>query len=145
MWTPVWCLPQRLRRPSQNGKKDIKRKCAEFYQCIFFWYLLLMMQRPYIGCYGFQPLWAVNASVVTLLPSNGVLMGPNGLPVQFCNRLGCLLVLNGPMSPSGVTDPFIRQCNFVMVASSKICMSVSTISCPSASTVVTTRHDDHRR
>ena len=93
-----------------------------------FLYLLLMMQRPYIGCYGFQLLWAVDASVVTLLPSNGVLMGPNDLPVWLCNRLECLLVLNGPVSPSGMTDPFIHQCNFVMVASSKICVCLLVLS-----------------
>ena len=40
-------------------------------------------------------------------------MGPNGLPVWFCNRLECLLVLNGPVSPPGVTNPL-----FVNVTSS---------------------------
>ena len=62
-----------------------------------------------------QPLLVVNALVVTLLPSNGVLMGPNGLPVWLCNCLECLLmnVLNDPVSPSGVTDPL-----FVNVTSS---------------------------
>ena len=55
-------------------------------------------------------------------------MGPNGLPVWFCNRLECLLVLNGPVSPSGVTDPLYRKSNFVMVASSKICVCSSVLS-----------------
>ena len=73
-------------------------------------------------------MWAVNASVVTLLPSNGDLMGPNGLPIWFCNRLECLLILNGPVSPSGVIDPLYRQSNFVMVASSKICVCSSVLS-----------------
>ena len=72
-------------------------------------------------------MWVVNASVVTLLPSNGVLMGPNGLPVWLCNRLECLLVLNDPVSSSGMIDLFIRQCNFVMVASSKICVCPSVV------------------
>ena len=50
------------------------------------------MWRPYIGCSGFLPLLIVNASVVTPLPSNGVLMGPNGLPDWLCNYLECLLM-----------------------------------------------------
>ena len=56
-------------------------------------------------------------------------MGSNGLPVWLGNRLECLLVLNGPVSLSGMTDPFIRQCNFVMVVSSKIgvCSSVLSV------------------
>ena len=45
-----------------------------------------------MGCFGFQPLLIVNASIVTLLPSNGVLMGPNGLLVWLCNCLECLLM-----------------------------------------------------
>ena len=45
-----------------------------------------------MGCSGVQPLLIVNASIVTLLPSNGVLMGPNGLPVWLCNYLECLLM-----------------------------------------------------
>ena len=67
-------------------------------------------------------MWVVNVSVVTLLPSNEALMGPNGLPIWLCNRLECLFVLNGPVSPSGMTDPFTRQCTFVLVASSKMCV-----------------------
>ena len=61
--------------------------------CIFL-YLLLMMPRPYIGCSGFYPLWVVNATEVTPLPSNGALMGSNDLTVWFGNHLECLLVLN---------------------------------------------------
>ena len=65
-------------------------------------------------------MWVVNATVVTPLPSNGVLMGSNGLPAWLGNRLECLLVLNDPVSSSGVTDPFSRQCTFVIVALSKM-------------------------
>ena len=60
------------------------------------------------------------------LPSNGTLMGSNGLPVWLGNRSECLLVLDDPVSLSGVTDPFTRQCSFVIVTSSwtSVCSSV---------------------
>ena len=73
-------------------------------------------------------MWVVNVSVVTLLPSNGALMGPNGLPVWLCNYLECLFVLKGPVSPSGVTDPFTRQYTFVLVISSEMCVCLSVLS-----------------
>ena len=56
-------------------------------------------------------------------------MGSNGLPAWLGNRLECLLVLNDLVSSSGVTDPFTRQCTFVIVASSKmsVCSSVLSV------------------
>ena len=97
--------------------------------CIFL-YHLLMMQRPYIGCSGFQPLWVVNATEVTPLPSNGALMGSNGLTVWLGNHLECLLVLNDFVSPSGMANPFTRQRTFVIVTSSRtsVCLLVLSIS-----------------
>ena len=85
---------------------------------VYFLYLLLMV-----------PLWVVNAIEVTPLPSNGALMGSNGLLACLDNRLECLLVLNDPVSPSGVIDPFTRQCTFVIVASSKmsVCSSILSV------------------
>ena len=80
------------------------------------------------------------------LPSNKALMGSNGLPVWLGNRLEFLLVLDDPVSPLGVTDPFTHQHTFVIVTSSgmSVCLSVLSIA-PPASMVVTTCHDDHRR
>ena len=71
-------------------------------------------------------MWVVNATEVTPLPNNGALMGSNGLPVWLGNLLEFLLVLDDPVSPSGVTDPFTRQCTFVIVTSSgmSVCSSV---------------------
>ena len=56
-------------------------------------------------------------------------MGSNGLPVWLGNRLKCLLVLDDPVSPSSLADPFTRQCSFVIVASSKtfVCSSVRSL------------------
>ena len=56
-------------------------------------------------------------------------MGSNGLPAWLGNRLECLLVLNDLVSSSGVTDPFTRQCTFVIVTSSRtfVCSSVLSI------------------
>ena len=56
-------------------------------------------------------------------------MGSNGLPVWLGNRLECLLVLDDPVSPSSLADPFTRQCSFVIVASSKtfVCSSVRSL------------------
>ena len=96
---------------------------------VYFLYLLLMMPRPYIGCSGFQSLWVVNATEVTPLPSNGALMGSNGLTVWFGNCLECLLILNDPVSLSGMVDPFTRHCTIVNVTSSGmlVCSSVLSI------------------
>ena len=110
MWSPVWCLSQRLRRSSQNGNKYIKREKGQgSISVYFFLYLLLMVPEPYISCSGFWLLWVVNATRVTPLPSNGALMGSNGLTVWLGNRLRCLLILNDFVPPSGVISPFTRQ------------------------------------
>ena len=55
-------------------------------------------------------------------------MGSNGLPVWLGNRLESLLVLDDPVSPSGVTDPFTRQCSFIIVASSRMFVYSSVLS-----------------
>ena len=110
MWSPVWCLPQHLRRSSQNGNKYTKREKGQgSISVYFFFYLLLMVLGPYIGCSGFWPLWVVNATRVTPLPSNGTLMGSNGLTVWLDNRLRCLLILIDFIPLSGVISPFNRQ------------------------------------
>ena len=110
MWSLVWCLPQRLRRSSQNGNKYTKREKGQGSISVYlFLYLLLMVPGPYIGCSGFWPLWVVNATRVTPLPSNGTLMGSNGLTVWLGNRLRCLLILNDFVPPSGMISPFTRQ------------------------------------
>ena len=85
-----------------------------------------MVPRPYISCFGFWPLWVVNATKVTPLPSNGTLMGSNGLIVWLGNRLRCLLILNDSLPPSGVVNPFTRQRTIVKVTSSgtSVCSSV---------------------
>ena len=56
-------------------------------------------------------------------------MGSNGLPVWLGNCLEYLLVLDDPVSLSGVTDPFTSQCTFVIVALSRtfVCSSVLSI------------------
>ena len=46
-------------------------------------------------------------------------MGSNGLTVWLGNRLECLLVLDDPVSSSGMTDPFTRQRTFAIVTSSR--------------------------
>ena len=88
-----------------------------------------MMPRPYIGCSGFYLLWVVNVTEVTPLPSNGALMGSNGLTVWFGNRLECLLILNDFCIPVVVADPFTRQRTFITVTSSRtsLCSSVLSI------------------
>ena len=71
----------------------------------------------------------VNATEVTPLPKNGALMGSNGLTVWLGNRLECLLVLDDPVSSSGVADPFTRHRTFVIVTSSRtsVCSSVLSV------------------
>ena len=54
------------------------------------------------------------------LPSNGALMGSNGLPVWLGNRLERLLALDDPVSLSGLADNFTHQCLFVIAASSRM-------------------------
>ena len=61
----------------------------------------------------------VNATEVTPLPSNGALMGSNDLTVWLGNRLECLLILDDPVSSSGMIDPFTRQRTFIIVTSSR--------------------------
>ena len=46
------------------------------------------------------------------MPSNGALMGSNGLTVWLGNCLECLLALDDPMSSSGLANPFTHQCSF---------------------------------
>ena len=60
------------------------------------------------------------------LPSNGALMGSNGLTVWLGNRLECLLALDDPVSSSGVAGPFTRHRDFVIVTSFRmsVCSSV---------------------
>ena len=147
MWSPVWCLSQRLRRSSQNGNKYIKREKGQgSISVYFFLYLLLMVPGPYIGCSGFWPLWVVNATRVTPLPSNGTLMGSNVLIVWLGNRLRCLLILNDFVPPSGVISHFTRQSHYCQgyFIRDTVCLSVLSIA-PPASMVVMTCHDDHRR
>ena len=62
------------------------------------------------------------------LPSNGALMGSNGLPVWLGNRLECLLALDDPVSPSSLADNFTCQCLFVIAASSRISVCSSALS-----------------
>ena len=71
----------------------------------------------------------VNATEVTPLPSNGALIGSNGLTVWLGNCLECLLIFNDPISPSGVVDPFTRHRTIVKVTSSamSVCSSVLSI------------------
>ena len=71
-------------------------------------------------------MWIVNATKVMHLPSNGVLMGFNGLTVWLGNCLECLLILNDPVSPSGVVDPFTCHRTIVKVTSfgTLVCSSV---------------------
>ena len=71
----------------------------------------------------------VNATEVTPLPSNGALMGSNGLTVWLGNCLECLLVLDDPASLLGVANPFTHQRTFVIVTSSRtsICSSVLSV------------------
>ena len=71
-----------------------------------------MVPGPYIGCSGFWLLQIVNATRVTPLPSNGALMGSNGLTVWLGNRLRCLLILNDFVPPLGVISPLDRQSHY---------------------------------
>ena len=89
-----------------------------------------MVPRPYIGCSGFWPLWVVNATRVTPLPSNGTLMGSNGLTVWLGNCLGCLFILNDYVPPSGVVNPFTCQRTIVKVTSSGTSVCSSVLSLP---------------
>ena len=77
---------------------SILREKGEGSISVYFLYLLLMV-----------PLWVVNAIEVTPLPSNGALMGSNGLTVWLGNHLKCLLILNDSISPSSVVNPFTRH------------------------------------
>ena len=94
---------------------SILREKGEGSISVYFLYLLLMV-----------PLWVVNAIEVTPLPSNGALMGSNGLTIWLGNRLKCLLILNDPVSSSGVVNPFTRHHNVVKVTSSgtPVCSSI---------------------
>ena len=87
-----------------------------------------MVPRPYISCSGFWPLWVVNATRVTPLPSNGTLMGSNGLTVRLGNRLRCLFILIDSIPPSGVVNPFTRQRTIVKVTSSETSVCLSALS-----------------
>ena len=97
------------------------------YQCVFLVPFVDDVKALY-RLLWILPLRVVNVSVVMLLPSNRALMGPNSLPDWLCSRLEYLFVLNGPVSSSGMTDPFTCQCTFVLVASSKMCVCSSVLS-----------------
>ena len=59
----------------------------------------------------------VNDSVVTPLPSNGVLMGLNGLLDWLCNCPECLLMdrIEWPRVPVRSANLLPRQYNFVII------------------------------
>ena len=60
----------------------------------------------------------VNAFLVMPLPSNGALIGSNGLQDWLCNCPAYLLIdyIEWPsLSSSEVTDPLVRQDDFVLI------------------------------